>query len=116
MKVPEWLQPGVVGAACGAAALAIVGFSWAGWTTDATAQDRAEAEARTAVAAALAPVCLERSHADPDRAARMAEIEDAATYQRRTIVMDAGWATMPGAEQADRAVAEACLDRLEADF
>lgn len=116
MTFPDWLKPGLLGAACGAAALAIVGFSWAGWTTHATAEGHAEATARSAVTAALAPVCLERSQADPQRPARMAEIEEAPSYQRRNLVMDAGWATMPGSEGADRAVAEACLDRLEADF
>mgnify|MGYP006273465275 CR=1 FL=1 len=116
MTFPEWLKPGLVGAGCGAAALAVVGFSWGGWTTETTAAEQAQSQARTAVTAALAPVCLERSRADPERAARIAEIEAAASYQRRSLVMDAGWATMPGADAADRNVAQACLDQLEASF
>jgi hypothetical protein len=67
MTFPEWLKPGLLGAACGAAALAVVGFSWAGWTTETTAAAQAESHARSAVTAALAPVCLERSRADPER-------------------------------------------------
>jgi hypothetical protein len=116
MTYPEWLKPGLLGAGCGAAALAVLVFSVAGWTTETNATAQAERHARSAVTAALAPVCLERSRADPQRGARMAEIEAAASYQRRAIVMDAGWATMPGADAADRNVAAACLDGLKADF
>lgn len=116
MTFPDWLKPGLLGAACGAAALAFVGFSWGGWTTQTTAAAQAESHARTAVTAALAPVCLERSRADPDRGARIAEIEAATGYRRRAIVMDTGWATMPGADAADRNVAQACLDQLESSF
>jgi hypothetical protein len=28
MQTPEWLKPGLYGAACGAVALAVIGFSW----------------------------------------------------------------------------------------
>jgi hypothetical protein len=30
MQIPEWLKPGLYGAACGAVALAVIGFSWGG--------------------------------------------------------------------------------------
>jgi len=30
MTTPEWLKPALYGVACGAAALAIIGFSWGG--------------------------------------------------------------------------------------
>jgi hypothetical protein len=116
MTFPDWLKPGLLGAACGAAALAFVGFSWSGWTTETTAATQAESHARTAVTAALVPVCVERARVDPQRGARIAEIEAAASHQRRSLVMDAGWATMPGADAADQNVAEACLDQLEASF
>ena len=33
MQSPEWLKPALYGAACGAIALATVGFSWGGWVT-----------------------------------------------------------------------------------
>ena len=41
MKTPEWLKPGLYGAACGAAALAGIGFSWGGWVTGGTARTMA---------------------------------------------------------------------------
>jgi dienelactone hydrolase len=116
MTFPEWLKPGILGAACGAAALAVVGFSWGGWTTENIASAQARSQARSAVTAALAPVCLEQARADPQRGARIAEIEAASGYRRRSLVIDAGWATMPGADTADRRVAAACLEGLEASF
>ena len=33
MNVPSYLKPALTGAVIGAAALAIVGFSWGGWVT-----------------------------------------------------------------------------------
>ena len=41
MQTPEWLKPGLYGAACGAAALAVIGFSWGGWVTGGTARTMA---------------------------------------------------------------------------
>ena len=44
MNTPAWLKPGAYGAALGATTLAIVGFSWGGWVTDSTAQQKAKIE------------------------------------------------------------------------
>jgi hypothetical protein len=41
MHPPEWLKPGLYGAACGAVALAVIGFSWGGWVTGGTARTMA---------------------------------------------------------------------------
>jgi len=37
-------------------------------------------------------------------------------YQRDNVLMETGWATMPGSEDANRAVAKACLEVLAAKF
>ena len=65
------------------------------------------------VIAALVPICLQISQDDPDRAAKMATITEATTYQRRDAVMAAGWATVPGADAPDRDLAQACIEVLE---
>jgi len=116
LNTPDWLKPGLYGAAVGAIALAVVGFSWGGWTTGSTAQKMAADTARQEVLAALVPICLEQSQQDPGRATVIAELRDARSYERGTLVMDAGWATMPGASEPDRAVARACMDQLAAQF
>ena len=113
MNIPEWTKPALVGAGAGAIALAIVGFSWGGWMTTATAAKMSDkgSGSTAAVAAALTPYCLAK--ADPMAGSVMAELKTANSYQRRSIVEKSGWATPLGAESPDRALAETCLDALD---
>jgi hypothetical protein len=115
MNTPEWLKPGIYGAVIGAAVVGIGGFTWGGWVTGGTAHDRAMAMSRTDVVAAMVPVCLDMAQADPDRAAKLAVIREAQTHQRPNALMEAGWATVPGAEAPDRDIAQACLTSLDVD-
>ena len=116
MNTPEWLKPGLYGAATGAVALAIVGFSWGGWVTGATAEKMAAEHARLEVVAALVPICVEQSTQDPQVVATLAELKDASSYLRRDMLMKAGWATMPGSSDPNRNVASACMEKLAAQF
>lgn len=115
MNTPEWLKPGIYGALIGAAAVGIGGFTWGGWVTGGTANDRAMAMAHDDVVAAMVPVCLDMAQADPDRAAKLAIIQEASSFRRRDALMEAGWATVPGAEAPDRDIAQACLASLDVD-
>ena len=116
MNAPEWLKPGLLGAASGAIALAIVGFSWGGWVTGGTAEKMANEQARQEVVAALVPICVQQSKQDPRQTETLAQLEAASSYKRSNMLMDAGWATMPGSSDPDRAVATACMDKLAAQF
>ena len=116
MKTPEWLKHGIYGAAVGAAALAIVGFSWGGWMTGAAAKDMAADEVRMEVVAALLPICIEQSRQDPTSNERLSELKDASTYQRRDMLMKTGWATMPGSTDPNRQLATACMEELARQF
>jgi dienelactone hydrolase len=116
MNAPEWLKPGLYGAVAGAVALAIVGFSWGGWVTGGTADKMANDHARLEVVAALVPICLEQSKQDPQLSQTMAQLEAANNYKRSDMLMEAGWATMPGSSDPDRAVARACMEKLAAQF
>ena len=58
---------GLWGAAAGAVALAIVGFTWGGWYTANGATEKAQA----AVTVALIPVCVKDVMADPAAAAEL---------------------------------------------
>jgi len=113
MNIPEWFKPGAWGFVLGGVALAIVGFSWGGWKTGGSANLMANKRAETQVTAALVPVCLARSQADPNRAAKLETIKKASTYDRGNKLMDTGWATMPGASKHNREVASACVDSLK---
>ncbi len=116
MNTPEWLKPGLTGAAAGAAALAIVGFTWGGWMTGGTAKAMASSQARMEVVAALVPICLEQSKQDPAATETLAKIKSATKYKRSQMVMNSGWATMPGSGDPSRGVATACLEKLAARF
>lgn len=113
MQTPTWLKPALLGAATGAAALALFGFSGGGWMTTGAAEKMANNEAREQVVAAMTPVCVAQAEKDPLQNAKMARIQDTVSYKRHNAVMDAGWATMPGATEADREIARACLEVLE---
>ena len=114
MQAPEWLKPGLYGAACGAAALAVIGFSWGGWVTGRTAQQMAADQSRTDVAAALSPVCEDQAKRDPQMVERVAALKSADTWSRADLVMKNGWATMPGTTEGNRRVANACASKIGA--
>ncbi len=116
MNIPEWLKPALYGAAAGAVALAIVGFSWGGWVTGGTAKQLAANQAKLEVVAALAPICVEQSKQDPQVVDTLARLKDASSYQRSDMLMKAGWATMPGSSAPSRDVASACMQKLAAQF
>lgn len=116
MNVPGWLKPGLVGAAAGAVAIAIIGFSWGGWVTGGTAAKMASQQAQSEVVAALVPICVDQSSKDPKVSATLAQLKDASSFKRRDMLMQAGWATMPGSSDPDRDVASACVDQLAAKF
>jgi hypothetical protein len=116
MNIPEWTKPALLGAAAGAIALTIAGFSWGGWVTGATANEMASDKARQEVVAALVPICLEQSKQDPGNASTLAELQETSRYQRTEMVMNTGWATMPGSSDANRDVAKACMEKLAAQF
>ena len=48
------------GAAAGAAAVAIVGFTWGGWVTGGQAEAMTQKRSEAAVVAVLTPICIER--------------------------------------------------------
>ncbi|TMV09149.1 hypothetical protein FGK63_08565 [Ruegeria sediminis] len=113
MNTPEWLKPGLYGAVTGAVLVSVAGFSWGGWVTGRTSNDRSVAMAREHVVTALVPVCLDMARTDPEQAAKMAAIRAVSTFRQRDALMAAGWATVPGAETPDREIAQACLAALD---
>jgi hypothetical protein len=115
MNTPEWLRPGIYGALIGAAFVGLAGFTWGGWVTGGTAQDRALAMSREGVVAAMVPVCLDLAKNDPNRIEKLAAIREKSSFQRREALMETGWATVPGAEMPNRDIARACLASLDVD-
>ncbi|WIV49754.1 hypothetical protein QQG91_08705 [Marivivens sp. LCG002] len=112
MNTPKWLKPGFYGTVIGAALVGVVGFTWGGWVTSGTANDRAMAMSHDNVIASMVPVCLEMARSDPARMEKLETIRAASAYQKRDALIAAGWATMPGTDVPDRGIAQACLQEL----
>lgn len=89
-----------------------VGFSWGGWITGGKALYAAEALASEAVAKRLAPICVVRFKADPDRAQKLKELNEVSSYGKGEFVQKQGWATMPGEQGPDSKVADECVKLL----
>lgn len=112
LSIPPWTKPAVWGAACGAAAMMIVGFSWGGWMLGATAERQAQQRADMALVADLVPLCVDRFRHQPDAAARLAQLKQTSSWQRREFVEGGGWATLPGATRPNGQLASACAETL----
>jgi alpha/beta superfamily hydrolase len=90
----------------------IVGFSWGGWTTGSGTDRIAMERSQAAVTAALVPVCLEKSKADPASSKKLGALKAlTSSYDQRDAVLNDGWATIGGGE-ANRDVAELCASQL----
>jgi hypothetical protein len=101
------------GAAAGALALGIVGFSAGGWMTGYTARELAAAGADEAVIASLTPICVAQFRRDPTASSSLKAMTAIDRWQRAEYVSRHGWATMPGSTQEpNRGVASACADAL----
>jgi hypothetical protein len=90
----------------------IVGFGWGGWVTAGKARTTAEAMAQDAVVTRLAPICVVQSGRDPARAVKLVALKDESSWQRGEYVGKQGWATMPGEQEPDSRVAQACAALL----
>ena len=112
LTLPPSLRPGVWGAVIGAAAISALGFSIFGWTLGDTAERMAKDRAQVAVVDALTPICVERFRQQPDAPAKLKELAKAMTWDQRSIIEKGGWATMPGTDATNSAVATACAERL----
>ena len=113
MNIPTETKPALWGIAGGAIALAIVGFTWGGWVTAASAEASATQRANAAVVMALAPICVERFKATADGATKLTELKKVDSWSQGEFVEKGGWATSPGARpDQTTAVAKACATLL----
>ena len=77
-----------------------------------TAEKLASERAETAVVAALAPICVEKFQQQTDSAAKLVAFNKAPSWDRRSLIEKGGWATFPGTDKPNSAVASACAERL----
>ena len=119
MQVPsifqgESLSRLLQGAAAGAVASIVIGFSWGGWMTGSTANRLAAERADTAVVAALTPVCVEKFLQNSDAQANLAVMKKIpSNWEQGDYLEKGGWATPPGgAASPDYQLAGACAEKL----
>jgi len=110
-KYPS-VKPAVWGAVAGAVAMSVIGFSQFGWMLGSTAERVAVDRAENAVVSVLAPICVEKFQLQTDSAAKLIEFKKAASWDQRSLIEKGGWATIPGSEKMNSAVANACADKL----
>jgi len=108
MQIPSWISPALTGAAVGAAALAIVGFSFGGWVTAGTAGASVR-DARTQLAAKF---CVNKFAAGPDAVAQFAKLKETKSWERDELIEEGGWASFPGVDGGVLGVADACAKQL----
>lgn len=115
MTIPHWVKPGVWGAIIGVVVMAIVAFS-AGWiVTSGAAEEMAERKSEQAAIAALTPICVAqfKNLSDTQENQHLAALEEENTsYSQSEYVEEQGWATLPGAEEPNDEVADACANEL----
>jgi len=83
-----------------------------GWTLGSTAERMATQRAQTAVVGVLAPICVEKFQHQADAATILIEFNKVSSWNRRSFVEKGGWATMPGTDTPNSAVASACAEGL----
>ena len=112
MKAHSSLKPALWGGVSGAVAISVIGFSSMGWTLGSTAERMAADRAESAVVSVLAPICVEKFQQQVNSAAKLIEFKKAASWDQRALIEKGGWATTPGTEKMNSAVASACVDKL----
>ena len=113
MKIPPDTRPALWGAAGGAIALAIIGFTWGGWVTGGTAGQMAKNEADIAVVKVLAPICVQKFQQQPDAVANLTAFKAVSSYQQAAFISKGGWATLAGSDMPYDGTARACADMLD---
>lgn len=112
LKFPPQTKPALWGGVGGVVLCAILGFTWGGWVTGATAREEAAESAHDARVAALAPVCAQRFRAQVDATDQLAKLAAAGFWERAGVVEKSGAALIPGSTKVDDDVARACAQLL----
>ncbi|PQO22165.1 hypothetical protein C2I36_14440 [Rhodobacteraceae bacterium WD3A24] len=105
----------LVWTAVGASALTMaVGFMWAGWVTESSAEETAAEAAAAARAELAATICAENFRGTSVARAQYEEISELRGFRQRQFVEEQPWALMPGEQDVTRAAAERCAELIVA--
>ncbi|MEQ1611651.1 MAG: hypothetical protein ABL904_02780 [Hyphomicrobiaceae bacterium] len=112
MEIPAQVTSAFWGAVGGAAAVAFIGFNFAGWLTAGTAETLASQRASKAVVSALAPICADNFKRAKDASAQLVELKKAESWKQGEFVSKGGWAAIPGVAAVDSAMATSCAEMI----
>ena len=114
MNIPKDTKPMIWGAVIGAAACAILGFTWGGWVTGGTARAMAAAAATGGRDEIVAAICVDHFQAGRDAHGQLAALKELQSWSRGSFIEKGGWATMPGQGKPTGTAARLCADQLVA--
>ena len=114
MKWPIETKPAFWGFVVGAFTIGILGFAVAGWMTTAQSRERGTAQAKAAVAAALAPICADRFRHESGYATNLVALKKVESWSQAAFIEKGGWATWPGSSEPTPDTASACVALLMA--
>ena len=113
LKISPKVEAAFWGAVVGAAGVAIVGFAFGGWVTGGKAAELAKQQADKAVVAALAPICVDKFRHAKNADENLGKLNAISySWEKGTYVSQGGWATLPGNNEPNSGVAQACAEML----
>ena len=113
LKISPKVEAACWGAVVGAAGVAIVGFAFGGWVTGRKATELAKQQADKAVVAALAPICVDKFKHAKNADENLGKLNAISySWEKGTYVSQGGWATLPGNNEPNSGVAQACAEML----
>jgi hypothetical protein len=90
----------------------VVGFTWGGWVTGATAREMVRSASTGARAEMAAGICVTRFAAAPESTAQLASLKATSSWQRNDFLEKAGWVTVAGGDKPVSGAAELCVQQL----
>jgi len=113
LKISSKVEHVFWGAIGGAAALALVGFAFGGWVTGGKAAEMVRQQSDKAVVAALAPICVDKFRHAKNAEENLGKLNAISySWEKGTYVSKGGWATLPGSDEPNSGVAQACAEML----
>jgi hypothetical protein len=100
------------GAFVGVLGTFVIGFNWGGWMLESTAKQMAAKDTNSALVAVLAPLCAQKFRGASEAALNTAELKKVSTWQQDSFIQKGGWATFPGMNGPELAVAQECANIL----
>jgi hypothetical protein len=110
----DWqkIKLGFWGAVGGAIVTTNIGFNVAGWMTHGTAEALAKETATAAVAERLGTICVAQFNQDTAKGQKLIEMKGKDAWEISRYIENQSWAIMPGNDQTETGVSDACANQL----